>query len=214
MNKMKFVEGTHYRRRLHQSGPTPHKCKELVSCLFRDMSSYPNDAEHGVIVRVGKHKRCKGVIRLDKLAKHINKTHPECIPAEGRSLFDMGSTMELWWRCCTKQSGNASRRCFSKPTGIFSRQFGSGNYRCRRWRCCSEHLGIYEQCACSSRSLSLCSTGRRLRNRFYAKYFKISTMASFLFICIGSCARTKMLESTTEDYTHGSSRSDSITASC
>ena len=93
MNKMKLVEGTHYRRRLHQPGPTPHKCKELVSCLFCDTSSYPDDAEQEV-GRVGRHKRCRGVIRLDKLAKHINKTHPECIPAEGRSLLVMGFTME------------------------------------------------------------------------------------------------------------------------
>jgi hypothetical protein len=34
------------------------------------------------------HERCKGLIRLDNLAKHINKTHPKCIPVEGKSLFD------------------------------------------------------------------------------------------------------------------------------
>ncbi len=93
MNKIKLVEGTHYRRRLHQFGSTPHKCKGLVSCLFSDTSSYTNDAEQGV-VRVDGHKRCKRVIRLDKLAKHINKTHPEYIPAEGMSLLDMGFTMK------------------------------------------------------------------------------------------------------------------------
>jgi hypothetical protein len=93
MNKIKLVDETHLRRRLHQPRPIPHKCKELVSCMFCDTSSYLDDAKH-VVVRIGRHKRCKGVIHLDKLAKHINKTHPECIPAEGRSQLDMGFTME------------------------------------------------------------------------------------------------------------------------
>jgi hypothetical protein len=42
----------------------------MVSCLFCDTSSYPDDAEYGG-ERVGKQKRCKGVLRLDKLLKHI-----------------------------------------------------------------------------------------------------------------------------------------------
>ncbi len=95
MNKMKSVEGMHYRRRLHQPSPIPHTCKELAGCLFCDTSSYPNDAEHGVVRAASRQKRCKGVIRLDKLAKHINKTHPECIPADSLSLVDMGFTMEI-----------------------------------------------------------------------------------------------------------------------
>ena len=44
MNKMKLVEGTNYRRRYHQPIPTPPKSKELVSCLWCDTSSYPDDA--------------------------------------------------------------------------------------------------------------------------------------------------------------------------
>ena len=78
---------------MHQHGHIPQKCKELVRCLFCNTSSYPNDAEHGV-VRVGRHTRYKGVFRLDKLAKHIDKTHLECIPVEGKPLLDMGFTME------------------------------------------------------------------------------------------------------------------------
>ena len=35
----------------------------------------------------------KGVLRLDKLMRHINYKHPEFIHAEGRSLLDMGFTM-------------------------------------------------------------------------------------------------------------------------
>ena len=88
MNKIKLVEGTHYRRRFYQPQPPPHKCRELVSCLFCDTSSYPDDEEH-VAERVGRTKRCKGVLRLDKLVSHIKDKHPECIPAEGRSLLDM-----------------------------------------------------------------------------------------------------------------------------
>jgi hypothetical protein len=91
MNKIKLVEGTHYRRRFYQPQPPPHKCRELVSCLFCDTSSYPDDEEH-VAERVGRTKRCKGVLRLDKLTSHIKDKHPECIPAEGRSLLDMGFT--------------------------------------------------------------------------------------------------------------------------
>ena len=90
---MKLVEGTHYRRRYHQPIPTPPKSKELVSCLWCDTSSYPDDAEHSAET-VGRNKRVKGVMRLDKLMKHISKDHPECIPAEGRSLLDMGFTMD------------------------------------------------------------------------------------------------------------------------
>ena len=93
MNKIKLVEGTHYRRRYNQPSPTPRKSRELVSCLLCDTSSYPDDADHAV-ERVGRNKRCKGVVRLDKLMKHITSAHPECIPAEGRSLLDMGFTME------------------------------------------------------------------------------------------------------------------------
>jgi hypothetical protein len=92
MNKMKLVEVTHFRRRLQQPSPTPHKCKELVSCLFCDTSTYPYDAKRGG-VRVGTQKRCKGVICLDKLVTHTNKAHPECSPAEGRSLLDMDFTI-------------------------------------------------------------------------------------------------------------------------
>ena len=91
MNKMKLVEGTHYRRRYHQPIPTPPKSKELVSCLWCDTSSYPDDAEHSAET-VGRNKRVKGVMRLDKLMKHISKDYPECISAEGRSLLDMGFT--------------------------------------------------------------------------------------------------------------------------
>jgi len=91
MNKIKLVEETHYRRRFYQPQPPPHKCRELVSCLFCDTSSYPDDEEH-VAERVGRTKRCKGVLRLDKLVSHIKNKHPECIPAEGISLLDMGFT--------------------------------------------------------------------------------------------------------------------------
>ena len=91
MNKIKLVEGTHYRRRFKQPQPPPHKYRELVSCLFCDTSSNPDDEEH-IAERVGRTKRCKGVLRLDKLMSHIKDKHPECIPAKGRSLFDMGST--------------------------------------------------------------------------------------------------------------------------
>ena len=56
MNKMKLVEGTHYRRRYHQPIPTPPKSKELVSCLWCDTSSYPDDAEHSAET-VGRNKR-------------------------------------------------------------------------------------------------------------------------------------------------------------
>ncbi len=38
-------------------------------------------------------KRCKGVLRLDKLMTHIKATHPECISAEGMSLLGMGFTI-------------------------------------------------------------------------------------------------------------------------
>ena len=91
MNKIELVEGTYFRRRFHQPQPPPHKCKELVNCLFCDTSSYPDDEEHAT-ERVGRTKRCKGVLRLDKLMSHIKDKHPECIPAEGRSLLDMGFT--------------------------------------------------------------------------------------------------------------------------
>jgi hypothetical protein len=63
----------------------------MISCLFCDTSSYPDDAEYGGD-RVGRQKRCKGVLRLDKLLKHIKDKHPESIPAEGRSLLAMGFT--------------------------------------------------------------------------------------------------------------------------
>ncbi len=33
-------------------------------------------------------------MRLDKLMHHISKAHPECVPAKGRSLLDMGFTMD------------------------------------------------------------------------------------------------------------------------
>jgi len=39
-------------------------------------------------------KRCKGVVRLDKLMKHITNAHPECIMSEGKSLLDMGFMLE------------------------------------------------------------------------------------------------------------------------
>ena len=86
---MSLLEGTHFRRRFHQPRPLPPKSKELVSCLLCDTSSYPDDAEHGV-GRVGRQKRCKGVLRLDKLLKHIKDKHPRSIQAEGRSLLAMG----------------------------------------------------------------------------------------------------------------------------
>ncbi len=41
---------------------------------------------------VGRQKRCKGVLRLDKLVKHIKDKHPENIPAEERSLLAKGFT--------------------------------------------------------------------------------------------------------------------------
>ena len=92
MNTIKLVEGTHYRRRYNQPSPTPAKSKELVSYLFCDTSRYPDDAAHAA-ERVGRNKRCKGVVRLDKLMKHITTAHPDRIPAEGRSRLDMGFTM-------------------------------------------------------------------------------------------------------------------------
>ena len=92
MNKVKLLEGTHYRQRFYQPQPPPPKCRELVSCLFCDTSSYPDDVEH-VVERVGRTKRCQGVLRLDKLMRHIKDKHPECILAEGISLLDMGFTM-------------------------------------------------------------------------------------------------------------------------
>ena len=69
MNKIKLVEGTHYRRRFNQPSPSTRKSRELVSCLFCDTSSYLDDEAHRV-ERVGRNKRCKGVVRLDKLVKH------------------------------------------------------------------------------------------------------------------------------------------------
>jgi len=48
----------------------------MIICLFYDTSSYPNAAEYGG-ERVGTQKRCKGVLRLDKLLKHIKDKHPE-----------------------------------------------------------------------------------------------------------------------------------------
>ena len=39
--------------------------------------------------RVGMQKRCKRVLRLDKILKHIKDKHPESIPKEGRSLLAM-----------------------------------------------------------------------------------------------------------------------------
>jgi len=88
---MNLLEGTRYRRRLYQPSSLPHKSKELVSCLFCDTSSYPNDEEHAG-GRVGRQKWCKGVLRLGKLLKHVKDKHPECLPTEGRSLLSMGFT--------------------------------------------------------------------------------------------------------------------------
>ena len=49
MNRIKLVEGTHYRRRFNQPAPPTRKSRELVSCLFCDTSSYSRyDEEHGV----------------------------------------------------------------------------------------------------------------------------------------------------------------------
>jgi len=62
-------------------------------CLFCDNPSYPNDEDHVTDRVVGRRKRCKGVLRLDKLTKHIKDKHPECIPPEGRSIPQMGFTM-------------------------------------------------------------------------------------------------------------------------
>ena len=56
-----------------------------------DTSSYPDDEDH-VVERPGRNKRCKGVMRLDKLLIHIKAKHPESIPAKGRSLLQMGFT--------------------------------------------------------------------------------------------------------------------------
>jgi hypothetical protein len=89
--QMNLLEGTHYRRRFYQPSHVPHKSKELVNCLFCDTSSYLDDDEHAG-GRVGRQKRCKGILRLDKLLKHIKDKHPECLPTEGRSLLSMGFT--------------------------------------------------------------------------------------------------------------------------
>jgi hypothetical protein len=85
---MSLLEGTHYGRSFHQPRPLPPKSKELVTCLFCDTSIYPDDAKHGV-GKVGRQKRCKGVLRLDKLLKHIEDNHPRSIQVEGRSLLAM-----------------------------------------------------------------------------------------------------------------------------
>ena len=79
MNKIKLLEETHYRRRLYQPLPPPQKCRELVSCLFCDTSSYPDDEEH-VAERVGRTKQCKGVLRLDKLMTHIKAKQRPILP--------------------------------------------------------------------------------------------------------------------------------------
>ncbi len=80
MDIIKLLEGTHCRRRLYEPHPLLHKCRELVSCLFCDTSSYLDDEEQ-IAERVGITKRCKGVMRLDKLMTHIKAKHQECIPA-------------------------------------------------------------------------------------------------------------------------------------
>jgi hypothetical protein len=92
MNKIKPFDGTHYRRRLYQPQHIPHECRELVSCLFCDTSSYPDDEEH-VAERIDMTTRCKGVLHLDKLRTHIKAKHPECIPTEGRSLLGKDFTI-------------------------------------------------------------------------------------------------------------------------
>jgi hypothetical protein len=94
MNNIKLVEGTHYRRRLYQPTPPPHRYREIVNCLFCDTSSNP-DAEEHVADSVGRRKRCKGFLRLDKLTKHIKDKHLECLPTEGTSLLRMGFTMTM-----------------------------------------------------------------------------------------------------------------------
>ena len=91
MSRINLIEGTHYRRRFYQPSHVSHKSKELVSCLYCDTSSFPDDEEHAG-ERVGRNKRCKGVLRLDKLMKHIKSNHADCIPSEGRSLLRMGFT--------------------------------------------------------------------------------------------------------------------------
>ncbi len=53
--------------------------------------SHIYDEEHAG-ARLGINKRCKGVLRLDKLMKHIKFNHADCIPSEGRSLLRMGFT--------------------------------------------------------------------------------------------------------------------------
>ena len=81
MNKINLVEGTHFRRRFNHPSHVSHKSKELVSCLFSNTSSFPDDEEHAG-ERVGKiNKRCKGVLRLNKLTKHIKYNHADCIPS-------------------------------------------------------------------------------------------------------------------------------------
>ena len=86
------MEGKQYKRRFYQPSHVSHKSKELFSCLFCDASSFLDDGEHAG-ERVGRNKRCKGVLRLDNLMTHIKAKHLKCVHAKGKSLLRMSFTM-------------------------------------------------------------------------------------------------------------------------
>jgi hypothetical protein len=86
---MKFIEGTHYLRRIDQSSHHLAKYKEFVDYLI---CRPPTDSESEEVRTTLRRRHVKDGIRLDKLSQHFKAKHKGHLPSEGMSLLDMGFT--------------------------------------------------------------------------------------------------------------------------
>ena len=87
---MKFLEGTHLRRRLEQPSERNFGSKQFVDCL---LCGVPSDSDDDIAMRKLTRKQRNQGIRLDKLMRHFKGKHRDAFPSSGRSLLDLGFTV-------------------------------------------------------------------------------------------------------------------------
>jgi hypothetical protein len=89
--EMKFIEGTHYLRRIDQPSPHLPKSKEFVDCLICRL---PSDSENEEVRTALRRRHVKVGIRLDKFSQHFKAKH-KCEYALFSSSQVNGASVEV-----------------------------------------------------------------------------------------------------------------------